>query len=121
MFYRPSLHTSLLLERTFYVLGLQYILYLKIFKDQEKSCNGDLTCIHLSSEKNKQYCYWQSQLATEWLYMVRAPFFHAKKKNFGKHNTGIQVVNAKYITLHQSTKQYSGCPCRSHYQLLTEN
>ena len=51
--------------------------------------------------------------------MVRAAFFHAKeKKTLVKYNIEIQAVNIKYITLHQSTKQYAGCPCRSNYQLL---
>ena len=99
--------------------GLQYKLYLKIFKDQEKSCYSNLTCIHLSSEKinNTVTGRVNSQLnGCTWL---EQHFSMQRKKNtLVKYNIEIQAVNIKYITLHQSTKQYAGCPCRSHYQLL---
>ena len=60
-----------------------YILYPKIFKDQEKSCNGNLTCIHLSSEKINNTVTGRVNLQLNGCSWLEHHFSMQRKKNFG--------------------------------------
>ena len=121
MFYRPSLHSSLLLERNITCKAYNIYCTLKFLRIKRNPATAILRASTCLQKKIKNTVTSRDNLQLNGCAWLEHHFSMQRKKTLIKHNTGIQVVNAKYITLHQSTKQYSGCPCRSHYQLLTEN